>query len=422
VSVPEALTRRDNRLLFEAVPVARLAEQFGTPLYAYSRRTLVDRAERFERAFANTPHLIAYSIKANMNLAIARGFVSRGFGIDVTSRGELERALRVGVLPSRILFSGPGKRADEIDRALAVGIGMFNVESLEELECIDARGRESGTVAPVAFRLNPDVDPKTHPYIATGLRTSKFGVPIDEAREAYARAKALPHVRVIGVDYHMGSQITSLDPIRDALRRIRRVVLALREDGHRIDFIDVGGGLGVQYTDEDQPPTPEAYVGTIREIVGDLGATLVIEPGRELTANAGITITRVLYRKTNGERRFVIVDAGMNDYLRPALYGSVTRIETDPLRSGPETPVDVVGPICESTDRFAKDRPLPPVLPGDLVVMRDTGAYGSSMSSTYNGRPLVAEVLVSGDRVDLIRRRQSFEETWAGEAIPEEST
>lgn len=421
MSFREVLTRRGDRLHLEDVAVARLAEEFDTPLYAYSRAALVERAERFERAFGNTPHLVAYSIKANLNLAIAHVFTRCGLGIDVTSRGELERALRVGARPENIVFAGAGKRADEIDLALAVGIRMLNLESLEELECVATRARERGTVAPVAFRLNPDIDPQTHPHIATGLRTAKFGIPIEEAREAYARAKALPGIRVVGVDFHIGSQITSLAPFREALGRVRAIVLDLRADGHAIEVIDVGGGLGVEYTGQDRPPTPEDYVGVVRKTVGDLSATVVIEPGRSLTANAGVLISRVLYRKTNGDRRFVIVDGGMNDYLRPMLYGAHTRIETDPLRPGSEAPVDVVGPICESTDRFAEDRLLSPVEPGDLVVLRDVGAYGFCMSSTYNGRPLVAEVLVNGERADLICERQTVEETWARERIPEES-
>jgi diaminopimelate decarboxylase len=421
VSFREVLTRREGRLYLEGVAVARLAEEFDTPLYAYSRGALIERAERFERAFGDSPHLVAYSIKSNLNLAITRLFTQCGLGIDVTSRGELERALRAGVEPAKIFFAGVGKRSDEIDRALAVGIRMFNVESLEELDCIAARARAAGKVAPIAFRVNPDVDPKTHPYIATGLRTAKFGVPLDEARGAYARAKSLPEVRVVGVDCHIGSQITSLEPFREALTRIRSAVVDLRTDGHTIEVIDLGGGLGVEYTGEDDPPTPEAYVKVVRETVGDLDATVVIEPGRALTASAGIFVSRVLYRKVNGDRRFVIVDGGMTDYVRPMLYGAHARIETDPVRPGPEVRVDVVGPVCESTDRFAQDRPIPPVEPEDLIVLRDVGAYGSCMSSTYNGRPLVAEVMIDGDRAELIRRRQTVEETWSGERIPGET-
>jgi diaminopimelate decarboxylase len=416
--VSRPLQRRGDSLYLEDVPIARLAEEYDTPLYAYSRSALRDRALRFETAFGDAPHIVTYAIKANMNLAIAASFQKLGLGFDITSLGELERALRVGGDPSRIVYSGVGKRSEEIDRALESGIRMINVESLEELERIEERARATGTTASVAFRLNPDVDPKTHPYISTGLRTAKFGIPIEEAGEAYARAKALPHVRVVGVSCHIGSQITSIDPIRDAVTRLRDVVKTLRADGHEIEIIDAGGGLGVRYSDDDDPPSPEEYVGAIREILGDLGATLVVELGRSLVAEAGVFICRVLYRKVNGERRFVIVDGAMNDLLRPSLYQTEMHIETDPLRDGPVAPVDVVGPVCESTDRLAKDRPLPPVERGDRVVVRDAGAYGFCMASTYNGRPLAAEVWVEGDRVEVIRERQSISETWAGERIP----
>ncbi len=414
------LNRRGERLYLEDVPVARLVEEFGTPLYAYGRTALRERAERFDAAFGDSSHLVTYAIKANMNLAIVHDFARMGLGFDVTSLGELERALRAGGEPDRILYSGVGKRSDEIDRALQVGIRMINLESLEELERVEERARTLETTAPVAFRLNPDVDPKTHPHIATGLRTSKFGIPIEEAGEAYARAKALPHVRVVGVDCHIGSQITSIEPIRDALVRVRDVVKALRADGHEIEIIDAGGGLGVRYSDDDAPPSPEEYVGAIREILGDLDATLIVEPGRSLVAEAGVFITRVLYRKVNGDRRFAVVDGAMNDLLRPALYQAEMHVETDPLRDGPLVPIDVVGPVCESTDRLAKDRALPPLEQGDLVVFRDAGAYGFCMASGYNGRPLPAEVWVEGDRVDLIRERQTIEESWAGERIPGE--
>jgi diaminopimelate decarboxylase len=422
VSFPEVLTRRGGRLYLEEVPVARLAAEFDTPLYAYSRAALLERAERFQRAFDETPHIVAYSIKANMNLAIAHLFASRGLGIDVTSEGELERALRAGADPARIVFSGVGKRPKEIDRALEAKILLLSVESLEELEEIQERARRRAAVARIAFRLNPDVDSQSHPRIATGLRSSKFGIPIEEAREAYAQARALPNVQVAGVACHIGSQMTSLEPIRDALGKIREVVGMLRREGHSIDLIDAGGGLGVEYTGRDHPPTPEAYVETVRKLVGDLGATVIVEPGRALTANAGILVSRALYRKRNGARRFVVVDAAMNDYIRPPLYGAEPRIETDPLRPGEPEPADVVGPVCETTDRFAKDCPLPPVERGDLVVLRDAGAYGSAMSSGYNGRTLPAEVLVSGGGAELIRRRQTVEESFAAERIPGEAS
>lgn len=419
MSFRDVLTRRDRGLSLEEVPVAELVERYGTPLYAYSRSALRERAERIERAFGDAPHLVAYAIKANLNLAVVRTFVDLGFGVDVTSVGELERALRAGAEPARIVYSGVGKGEAELDRALEAGIGMFNVESTEELAALDARARARGAVAPVAFRLNPDVDPRTHPKIATGLRSAKFGIPIEEAREAYGRAKTLGNVRVVGVDCHIGSQLLSLEPLRDAWERVREVARALRAEGHAIEYIDVGGGLGVDYTGSDQPPTPEAYVAQALEVFGDFGATLICEPGRYLTAGAGVLIARVLYLKTNGPKRFAVCDAAMNDYLRPMLYDAEPRAELEPLRDGPPATCDLVGPVCEPTDRFLRDAALPPLASGDLVVLRDAGAYGSAMSSTYNARPLAAEVMVEGARVELVRRRQELEETWAGERMPE---
>lgn len=419
MSFQEVLTRRNGALYLEDVAIARLAEEFGTPVYVYSRTALRERAVRFKTAFGATPHLIAYSIKSNMNLAVVRTFVDLGCGVDVTSRGELERALLAGADPSQIVYSGVGKRPDEIDRSLKVGIAMFNVESLDELDMIDARAREAGTVAPISFRLNPNVDPKTHPNISTGLRSAKFGIPIEEAPEIYARAKSLTHIRAIGIDCHIGSQLTSLNPIRDALLKVKEAVIQLRSAGHTLEMIDIGGGLGVEYSGTDEPPTPEAYVQMVTEVVGGLEATIVCEPGRSMTAASGILISRVLYQKENVDKRFVICDAAMNDYVRPAMYGSVPRFSFEPSRGNAVAPADLVGPICETTDRFLKDVPLPPVENGDLVVLRDVGAYGFSMSSTYNSRPLLAEVMVDGSRVELVRRRQALEETWSGERMPD---
>lgn len=415
MSFSETLTHRDGALWLEDVAVDRLADEFGTPLYAYSRSGLIERAGRLLGAFPE-PNLVAYSIKSNMNLAVVRTFVDLGCGVDVTSLGELERALETGADPRRIVYSGVGKRADEIDRALGVGLRMFNVESLDELAMLDARGRACGAVAPVSFRLNPDVDARTHPKIATGLRTVKFGIPIEEAPAAYAHAKTLSNVEIVGVDCHIGSQLLSLDPIRDALLKVKNAVLTLREAGHAIELIDIGGGLGVEYQDGDEPPTPEAYAEMALEVVGGLGAALVCEPGRSLTAGAGFLISRVLYQKRNERKSFVILDAGMNDYVRPAMYGSPVRVAS--ASSGDAEPVDLVGPICESTDRFAAEYVLPSVSNGDVVVFRDVGAYGFCMASTYNGRPLPAEVMVHGSRVELVRRRQSVDETWAGERMP----
>ncbi|MFQ5515498.1 MAG: diaminopimelate decarboxylase [Myxococcota bacterium] len=418
MSSGDVLTRRGDALYLEEVPVAELVRRFGTPLYAYSRSGLIDRFRRMRVAFGDALHLIAYSIKSNMNLAVVRTFLDQGAGVDVTSRGELERALAAGANPEKIVFSGVGKRGDELDRALQVGVRMFNVESLEELAALDRRAGERGCCAPVAFRLNPDVDARTHPKIATGLRSAKFGIPIEEAVRAYSRAKSLANVRIVGVDCHIGSQITSLEPLRDAFVRIKEITLTLRDQGHAIEMVDVGGGLGVEYSGRDHPPAPEEYAELAREVLGGLGATLVCEPGRSLTAGAGIFIVRALYRKQNAERRFLIVDGGMNELVRPALYEARMRIEVDPERDGDRLPVDVVGPVCETSDCFARELPLPPVEIGDAVVVRDAGAYGMAMASTYNGRPLPAEVMVEGGRVELIRRRQTIEETWSGERIP----
>lgn len=415
MSFSEVLGRRGDALCIEDVEVDRLAREYGTPLYVYSRSALRERAGRLRAAFP-APNLIAYSIKSNMNLAVVRTFVELGCGVDVTSRGELERALEAGADPQQMVYSGVGKRADEIDRALAAGLRMFNVESLDELAMIDARARAADRVAPISFRLNPDVDARTHPKIATGLRTVKFGIPIEEAPAAYAHAKTLSNVEAVGVDCHIGSQLLSLEPLRDALLKVKDAVLALREAGHAISLIDIGGGLGVQYTDDDVPPTPEQYADMALEVVGGLDAALVCEPGRSLTAGAGFLLARVVYQKRNDQKSFVILDAGMNDYVRPAMYGSPIRVETASRR--PAEVVDLVGPVCESTDRFAADLALPAVGNGDVIVFRDVGAYGFCMASTYNGRPLPAEVMVQGSRAELVRRRQEIAETWTGERIP----
>ena len=419
MSFADVLSRRDGALCFEDVPVTRLAQEFDTPLYAYSRPGLRERALRLDRAFGDAAHLTAYAIKANMNLAVVRTFLDVGCGVDVTSGGELARALEAGADPAKIVYSGVGKRAHEIDLALRAGVRLFNVESLDELAALDTRAGALGKVAPIAFRLNPHVDAQTHPRISTGLRSHKFGIAIEEAPNAYAHAKSLAHVRVVGVDCHIGSQLTSLEPLRDALRKVKQTVIALREQGQQIELIDIGGGLGVEYSGRDDPPTPEQYVEMALECVGGLDATLVCEPGRSLTAGAGVLITRVLYQKQNEAKRFIVCDAAMNDYLRPALYGSVPRLEHDPERDGPSAPADLVGPVCESSDCFVRDQALRPVRNGDLLVLRDTGAYGFAMASGYNGRPLAAEVMVDGSRVELVRRRQTVQETWTGERIPE---
>ena len=411
--------RRGGWLHAEAVPVAQIADEVGTPVYIYSATALTQAFDALDAAFGGSRHLLCYSIKANMNLAVVRTLVARGAGVDVTSRGELFRALRAGADPSRIVYSGVGKRDDEIAAALETGIKLFNVECRQELRRIDAVAGSQGRLAPVAFRVNPDVDPQTHPYISTGLRTSKFGIPISEAVDAYAEAKALENVRVIGVDCHIGSQLTKLEPFGDALARVKDLVLELRDAGHGIEVIDVGGGLGVVYDDE-VPPTPAEYGAVVLDAVGGLDCEIVVEPGRSLTANAGIFVTRVLYEKDNGDKHFVIVDGAMNDLIRPTLYQAYQAIE--PV--GPPNPetrvVDVVGPVCESGDFLAQQRELPVVGRGDLLAVHSAGAYGFAMASQYNGRPRGAEVLVRGDRFAIVRKRESLEDLVRGESIPED--
>ncbi len=417
----EPFPRRGGRVFAEEVPLERIAEAAGTPVFVYSATALAEAYDALDRAFASRPHLVCYSVKSNMNLAVLRTLVARGAGADVTSGGELFRALRAGADPRRVVYSGVGKTDPEIEDALEAGIKMFNVESRAELRRIDALAQRRRRRAPIALRVNPDVDPKTHPYISTGLRTSKFGIPIGEALDAYAEAKALDHVEVVGVDVHIGSQLTDVSPFADALARVADLVRALRDAGHGIRCIDVGGGLGVRYRDEEPPPVT-AYADAVLETVGGVECELVLEPGRWITANAGVLLTRVLYEKSNEAKRFVIVDAAMNDLLRPALYDGWHRIEPVAPPRGPERPVDVVGAVCESADFLARDRALPPVEPGDLLAVHSAGAYGFAMSSNYNARRRAAEVLVRGDRFALVRERETYEDLVRGESIPEELT
>jgi diaminopimelate decarboxylase len=418
--VSDGFPRTGGRLHCEGVALERIAEAVGTPAYVYSATALAEAYDAFEAAFAGVEHTLCYSIKSNMNLAVVRLLVRRGAGVDVTSGGELFRALRAGALPARIVYSGVGKTDAEIDAALAAGVRLFNAESRAELRRIDARAAAAGRIAPVAFRVNPDVDPKTHPYISTGLRTSKFGIPIADATSAYAEAKALDHVRVVGVDCHIGSQLTSPEPFADALARVRALVLELRAAGHAISVVDVGGGLGVAYADDQSPPSVAEYARVVREALDGLGCELVLEPGRSITAPAGVLLTRVLYEKTNEEKCFVVVDAAMNDLIRPALYQAYQKIEPVGPPRKQSRKVDVVGPVCESADFLARDRVLPAVERGDLLAVRSAGAYGFVMSSNYNGRCRAAEVLVRGDRFAVVRERESYEDLVRGESIPED--
>jgi diaminopimelate decarboxylase len=417
--VNDPFQRTNGWLHAEDVPVARIADEVGTPVFIYSASALAEAYEALDACFEGVRHTICYAIKANMNLAVVRLFTGRGAGVDITSGGELFRALRVGADAGRIVYSGVGKTDAEIDAALAAGIKMFNVESRAELRRIDARAGVRGAIAPLAFRVNPDVDPQTHPYISTGLRTSKFGIPIGEAVEAYAEAKALEHVSVIGVACHIGSQIVSVRPFADALARLRALVLELRDAGHGIEVFDVGGGLGVSYADE-RPPAPAEYAEVVRNAAGDLGCEIVLEPGRWLTANAGLFVTRVLYEKNNEAKHFVVVDGAMNDLIRPALYEAYQRVEpVGPPRGGSNV-VDVVGGVCESSDFLASGRELPELERGDLLAVHSSGAYGFAMSSNYNGRRRAAEVLVRGDRFAVVRERETYADTIRGESIPED--
>jgi diaminopimelate decarboxylase len=415
----EAFSRRGGWLCAEGVPLEDIAQAVGTPVFVYSASMIAETYDALDAAFAGVPHTICYAIKANMNLAVMRLLILRGAGIDVTSGGELFRALRAGGDPGKLVFSGVGKTDEEIDAALEAGIKQFNAESRAELRRIDAVAEARGVIAPVAFRVNPDVDPRTHPYISTGLRTSKFGIPIGEAGAAYAEAKALDHVRVVGVDCHIGSQLTSVQPFADALAKLRSLVLELRDAGHAIEIIDVGGGLGVTYANE-RPPTAEEYAAAVRSAVGDLGCEIVLEPGRSIVANAGVFVTRVLFEKRNDAKHFVVVDGAMNDLIRPALYDAYQHIEpVGPPRGGSNV-VDVVGGVCESGDFLARGRTLPDLERGDLLAVRSAGAYGFAMSSNYNGRRRSAEVLVRGERFAVVRERETYADTVRGERIPEE--
>lgn len=405
---------RDD-LYCEDVPVARIAEEVGTPVYIYSHATLTRHFQALDEAFSFVPHLICFALKANANLAVLKLFADLGGGLDVVSGGELYRGLAAGVPPQRIVYAGVGKTREEIAYALKSGILMFNVESDQELRRINEIAVELGCTARIALRVNPDVDPKTHPYIATGLKQSKFGIDIGRALEEYEAAKKLPALEVVGIHQHIGSQITKIQPFVDSLTRTVGLVRQLREQGTDIRYIDIGGGLGITYNDET-PPLPLEFAQALVGVIRDLGATVILEPGRVLVGNGGILVTRVLYTKQSPTKNFVVVDAGMNDLARPSLYGSyhaIWRVHRVPGRD--EVTVDVVGPICESGDFLAKDRVLPRFEPGELMAVMSAGAYGHTMSSNYNARPRTPEVIVRGDRYYVVRERETYADLVRGE-------
>jgi diaminopimelate decarboxylase len=413
----EHFSYRNGELCCEATPLRVIADVVGSPTYVYSRRAVLESFSAYHQALASVPHVICYSMKANGNLALLAALAQAGSGVDVLSGGELFRALTAGVDPRKIVFAGVGKQPGEMREAIKAGILMFNVESSAELRQLDRVAQELGARAPVALRVNPDVDPQTHPYISTGLKSSKFGIPISRALTEYEAATRLPGIEVVGVHMHIGSQLTKTSPYADSLSRLADLVEALRVRGIQIRYLDAGGGLGIRYKDE-VPPTQTDLGAVLLPVARRLGVTLILEPGRSIVGNAGVLLTRVLYTKETESKRFVIVDAAMNDLIRPSLYNAHHEIWHVSSPDGrPRTVVDVVGPICESGDFLAKDRELPEADEGDLLAVMSAGAYGFAMSSNYNARPRAAEVLVDGDRYSVSRQRETYESLIAGESI-----
>jgi diaminopimelate decarboxylase len=408
---------RGESLFCEDLPVQTIAKEVGTPFYLYSMNTLEKHFQTFDSAFSKVDHLVCFSAKANSNIAILRIFIRQGGGVDVVSGGELFRAMEAGARPDRIVYSGVGKRADEIEYALQLPILMFNIESSQELIAIDQIAGKMGTVASVALRVNPDVDPRTHPYVSTGLKKNKFGINIQKSLDEYVLASTLPNVRVIGISCHIGSQLTEVGPFVEALQRIKELIFKLKAKSIHIRYLDLGGGLGITYQQEE-PPHPREYAQSLLGEMAGIDCTLILEPGRVIVGNAGILVTKVLYTKEGEEKNFVVVDAAMNDLIRPSLYGSYQRIQPVQKKESFEIVADVVGPICESGDFLAKDRKLTKVEPGELLAVMSAGAYGFSMSSNYNSRPRVAEVLVDKDRFYLIREREDYGDLIRGEKIP----
>ena len=411
-------TYREDELYCEDVPVQKIAAEIGTPFYLYSHATLTRHFNAFSEAFAGMEKLICFSAKANTNLAILKLFAGAGCGLDIVSGGELFRGLQAGFKPDHIVYSGVGKRVDEIDYALKSDILMFNLESLDELKLINQRAGRLNQRARIAIRVNPDVDPKTHPYISTGLKKNKFGIDIATALEGYRLAASLENIEVIGIDCHIGSQITEAGPFEDALKSIKTLIQQLKSElGIQIQYIDMGGGLGITYADET-PPSLKEYAEAFKKNLEGMDLTLILEPGRVLVGNAGVMVTRVLYKKAGKGKKFVIVDAGMNDLMRPTLYNAFHSIEPVVRTEAPLTVADVVGPICESGDFLAVDRSLNEVNAEDLLAVMSTGAYGFVMSSNYCSRPRVAEVMVKNSQYHVVKERETYQDLVRGESIP----
>lgn len=410
---------REGELYCEDVPLSRIAKEVGTPCYVYSHHTLVRHFRVYDSAFQSIPHIVAFAMKANSNLAVLRLMAKEGSGVDIVSGGELFRALQAGVSPSKIVFAGVGKKPDEIRDALKADILMFNVESPAELQAINEVAASMGMKARVALRINPDIDPKTHPYISTGLKKSKFGIAADRAIEEFKIAAAFSHIEVVGLHAHIGSQLTQVAPFVESLKKVLTMVQTLAEQGIPIRYLNIGGGLGITYSDET-PPEPKDLAAAIFPLVRDLKCVLIMEPGRVIVGNAGVLLTKVLYTKDGETKRFLIVDAAMNDLIRPSLYDAhhdIRPVFESVARAAKKT-VDVVGPVCESGDFLAKDRMMPEMTAGDLMAVMSAGAYGFVMSSNYNSRPRVPEVLVHEGQIHVIRARESYEDLVRGEQVP----
>jgi diaminopimelate decarboxylase len=409
---------RGNELWCEGVSVKQIAQEIGTPFYLYSLKTLRNHYRVFDKAFTKLPHITCFSVKANSNISILKIFAREGGGVDIVSGGELYRALQAGIDPAKIVYSGVGKRVDEIEYALNTDILLFNIESSEEIRVIDECAGRLGRKARIAIRINPDVNPKTHPHISTGLKENKFGINIERALQEYRFANNLKNIEVVGADCHIGSQVTQVAPFIEALERLKKLIGLLEDQGIRVRYLDLGGGLGITYNQE-LPPHPEEYARAVIGVAGGLDLTFIFEPGRVIVGNAGIMVTKVLYRKSNEGKNFVVVDAGMNDLIRPSLYNSFHAVQPVIKKEREEYVADIVGPICESGDYFARSRSIPKMEQGELVAIMSAGAYGFSMSSNYNSRPRSAEVLVNGGSYCVIKKRESCEDLLRGEEIPD---
>lgn len=407
---------KENELYCENVPVRSIAEEVGTPFYLYSLATLKKHFQVFDESSRVLKSMVCYSVKANSNIAILNYLFKMGWGADIVSGGELFRALKAGVDTSKVVYSGVGKTEEEIEYALKSGILMFNVESLPELHLIDAVAGRIAAKARISFRVNPNVDPKTHPYISTGLKKNKFGINVKQAAAAYETAKGLKNIEVVGLDCHIGSQLTEISPFNDAVAIIKELLFKIMDSGINIKYLDLGGGLGITY-DNEMPPHPSTYMNSIKKILNGFEGTVIFEPGRLIVGNSGIFVSKVTYNKDTGSKNFIITDGGMNDLIRPALYEAYHQIVPVLKKDGPRVKADIVGPICESADFFGKDRVLTPVPEGDLIAVFSAGAYGFSMSSNYNSRPRAAEVLVDGDGFRVIKKRETYEDLIRGECI-----